>query len=420
MRTHLTLILVTAICLTLATPTALGAQTELFKLTAADTETVDWFGHSVGVSGDVAIVGVPYDDDAGLSSGSAYLFDVTTGDELFKLTGSDAAADDRFGHAVAISGDAAIVGARYDDDGGDNSGAAYIYDVTTGDEILKLTASDPSPLGRFGEAVGISGNTAIIAAQGNGEAGDDSGSAYLFDVTTGEQLFKLTASDAAARDAFGSSVAIYGNVAIVGAHNNDGVVSGSGSAYLFDVTTGAELFKLTASDAASGDAFGRSVAIYGNVAMVGAFHNDEAAYDSGAAYLFDVVTGQQLFKLTASDAATVDLFGYSVALSTEVAVVGAYYRDDAGEDSGSAYLFDVNTGAELFKLTASDGGSQHHFGLSVAIYNDVAIVGSPNDTHAGYNSGSAYLYEVPEPATLLVMAAAGLPLLLKRKRKSRA
>jgi len=96
-----------------------------------------------------------------------------------------------------------------------------------------------------------------------------------------------------------------------------------------------ELHKLTASDAAAGDNFGASVAISGSTAIVGARYDD----DSGSAYLFDVATGGQLFKLTASDAAAGDVFGVSVAISGATALVGARWDDDAGTDSGSAYLF---------------------------------------------------------------------------------
>ncbi len=143
------------------------------------------------------------------------------------------------------------------------------------------------------------------------------------------------ASDATAADDFGYSVAISGNTAIVGAHGNDDVGLESGSAYLFDITTGNQLAKLTASDAAARDWFGRSVAISDNTAIVGAYGDG-----GGSAYLFDITTGNQLAKLTASDAATDDLFGYSVAISGNTAIVGACFDDDAGDWSGSAYLFE--------------------------------------------------------------------------------
>jgi outer membrane protein assembly factor BamB len=234
------------------------------------------------------------------------------------------------------------VGAFWEDDGGSNAGSAYLFDISTGRELFKLTASDPAAQDNFGVSVAISGPAAIVGAPSDDDAGGDSGSAYVFDGTTGQQLFKLTASDAAAGDQFGQSVSITGNTAIVGAWQDDDAGSLSGSAYLFDVTTGQQLFKLTASDAAAVDQFGHSVAICGAIALVGALGDDDAGEGSGSAYLFDANTGQELSKLTASDAAAGDLFGISVAISDNTAVIGANQDDDRGIDSGSAYTFEHN------------------------------------------------------------------------------
>jgi FG-GAP repeat len=205
----------------LALSTAVQAQLVLnedFKIVASDAAELDRFGASVAISGTTAIVGARCNDDAGSNSGSAYLFDTITGLQIAKLTASDAAADDKFGWSVAISGTTAIVGAYLDDDAGPNSasGSAYLFDTTTGLQIAKIGASDAATSDRFGNFVAISGTTAIVGAYG-----DDSstGSAYLFDTTTGLQIAKITASDAARFDEFGISVAISGTTAIAPAIN---------------------------------------------------------------------------------------------------------------------------------------------------------------------------------------------------------
>ncbi|MCH8165013.1 MAG: FG-GAP repeat protein, partial [Planctomycetes bacterium] len=96
------------------------------------------------------------------------------------------------------------------------------------------------------------------------------------------------------------------------------------------------------NDGAADDFFGFSVAISGATAIVGAFQDDDnGAANSGSAYLFDTTTGRQIAKLLADDGAAQDLFGYSVAISGETAIVGAYFDDDNGSNSGSAYLFDA-------------------------------------------------------------------------------
>ncbi len=381
-----------ALVVGLATPVWAG-QDELAKLTASDAAMVDYFGYSVGISGNTAIVGAYGDDDGGDWSGSAYLFDATTGTQITKLTASDAAADDWFGYSVGISGNTAIVGADGNDDAGSYSGSAYLFDAATGTEITKLTASDAAAYDSFGISVGISGNIAVVGAHGDGDGGSRSGSAYLFDVSTGNQLFKLTAPDAATDDYFGRSVGISGNTAIVGAYGNDDAGSYSGSAYLFDATTGAQIAKLTASDAAALDYFGFSVGISGDTAIVGAYLDDDGGNASGSAYLFDATTGTQIAKLTASDAAADDLFGVSVGISGNTAIVGAHGNDDdAGSYSGSAYLFDATTGVQIAKLTASDAAAWDFFGYSVGISGDTAIVGAYSNDDAGSYSGSAYLF----------------------------
>jgi len=378
-----------------------SAQTiiEDIKITASDAAAGDRFGKSVAISGTTAIVGAFFDDDAGSFSGSAYLFDTVTGQELFKLTASDAAAGDEFGTSVAISGTTAIVGANGNDDGG----SAYLFDTETGLQIAKLTASDAAAGDLFGISVAISGTIAIVGAVGDDIVGNNSGSAYLFDTTTGNQLFRLIANDADEGDRFGDSVDISGSTAIVGAPNNSDAGQFSGSAYVFDTKTGKQLIKLTAPDAAARDFFGQSVGIFGMTAIVGTFITNDEDSEPGSAYLFDIENGIQIAKLTASDAAGQDLFGSSVGISGTTAIVGAYFDDDAGSRSGSAYLFDSATGQQLFKLAASDAAAEDDFGRSVAISGTKAIVGAPIDTVVFTVSGSAYVFDtvvLPCPADM--------------------
>ena len=218
------------------------------------TTAVDQFG-IVGISGTTAIVGAFDDDDNGSASGSAYLFDAITGLQIAKLLPNDGAAGDWFGMSVAIDGNIAIVGAWRDDDNGDNSGSAYLFDATTGQQIAKLMPDDGEAEDHFGWQVAISGTIAIVGAIGT-HNDDNSGSAYLFDTTTGQQIAKFLPDDGAAGDGFGSSVAISGTTAIVGAVWEDENGVDSGSAYLFDTTTYQQIAKLFPNDGAADDRFG--------------------------------------------------------------------------------------------------------------------------------------------------------------------
>ena len=375
---------------------------QLFKLLPDDGAPFDHFGCSVAISGPTAIVGALDDDDNGTASGSAYLFDTATGRQIAKLLPNDGAAGDFFGRSVAISGAIAVVGASRDDDNGNDSGSAYLFDTTTGRQIAKLLPDDGAEGDFFGWSVAISGTTAVVGAWVDDDNGASSGSAYLFDATTGRQLAKLLANDGAAGDSFGLSVAISGATAIVGAYRDDDKGTNSGSAYLFDTTTGRQIAKLLADDGASGDQFGRSVAISGTTAIVGAVTDNDNHTGSGSAYLFDTTTGDQIAKVLPDDGAADDFFGYSVAISGDTAIVGAYLDDEDGSTSGSASIFQRDFGGpnnwgQVVKLTASDAAAIDWFGFSVAISGapgkGIVIVGALADDDNGGNSGSAYLFD---------------------------
>ena len=176
----------------------------------------------------------------------------------------------------------------------------------------------------------------MVGAASDDENGAVSGSAYVFDVAAGTQVIKITPLDATVGHAFGRSVAVWQDRALVGAHNIS-----PGSAYLFDSTSGQQVFKLVSSDGQAGDAFGERVAFAERFALAGSMHDDDNGTSSGSAYVFDAATGAELHKIIASDAAAEDYFGYSLAASTTRAVVGAIGNDDNGSFSGSAYVFDL-------------------------------------------------------------------------------
>jgi hypothetical protein len=380
----------------IAVPASADFGDELFKLSASDATIMDLFGTSVAISGTTAIVsrgnqGPPGSAHIPLIPESVYVFDVTTGQQLRKLVNSDAVLGDHFGLDVDISGNTAIIGALFNDTAGTRAGSAYLFDVATGNELFKFTASDAAERDRFGSGVAISGNTAIVGAFGDSHAGEPSGAAYVFDIPTRRELRKLTADDAASGDDFGADVDISGNVAIVGAQSPYSSDNRPGAAYVFNVATGQQLFKLRPSDSAPPDNFGASVAISGNIAIVGAPWGTTLNTDKpGYAYIFDTKTGRELFKLTASDAAAGDLFGSSVAISGNTAIVGAYRT--GATDSGSAYVFDVTTGQELLKLNGT-GTAPEAFGGSVALDGGMAIIGA-RSYQTIFVHGAAYVFEV--------------------------
>ena len=388
------------------------AQINEFKITASDAAADDHGGESVSISGDYAVVGARLDDnDNGTDAGSVYIFKRTgtSWTQEAKLLASDGAAGDWFGLFVSISGDYVVVGARRDDDNGAESGSAYVFKRTGTSWAqeakllpLKLDGTSDGAAGdRFGVSVSVYGDYVVVGAWLDDDKGTDSGSAYVFkrSGTSWAEEEKLLASDGAEFDNFGSSISIYGDYVFVGAVGDNDNGRRSGSVYVFKRTsTGwAEEAKLLPSDGATEDWFGWSVSISGNYAVVGARLDGDNGNRSGSAYVFKRTSTSwaEEAKLLASDGAADDQFGVSVSISGDYAVVGAFFHDDSGDRSGSAYFFKrtSTSWAEEAKILASDGAVLDLFGRSVSISGDYAIVGAPLDTDNGIRSGSAYLYK---------------------------
>lgn len=392
--------------------------TEETKLTASDADAGDLFGVSVSISGDRALVGAYYEDCAdGSSCGSAYVFahDGSRWIEEQKLVASDAADHDWFGHSVSLFVDRALVGSHFDDCGaGSQCGSAYVFafDGSSWVEEQKLTASDTAPSDIFGFSVSLSDNRALIGANGHScTAGFGCGSVYVFvyDGSNWIEEQRLTASDADVRDQFGHSVSLSGDRALIGSFFDDcaaGLDCGSAYVFAFDGSIWTEEQKLTAAEADANDFFGISVSLSDDRALIGAHLDDCAAgHSCGSAYVFayDDNSWTEQQKLTASYPDDADRFGYSVSLSGDRALVGADGDDcAAGVNCGAAYVFayDGSIWNEEQILTASDAAVRDWFGHSVSLSGDVALIGAyADDCAAGDACGSAYVFEDIQPSS---------------------
>lgn len=284
---------------------------------------------------------------------------------------------------MALDGSTALVGAPYKNS---QRGAAYVF-VRTGTVWVQQAELTVAVNATFGWSTAISGSTALIGAFTN----FGTGAAYVFvqSGTTWIQQAKLTAFDNTGTDFFAYSVAISGGTALVGASQKNG---GVGAVYVFvrSGTTWSPQAELMGSDTVSGDLFGNSLGLSGSTAVVGALNNGSRA---GAAYIFvrSGIVWSQYVKLTASDASGGDLFGYSVSISGATMVVGAV---SAALSRGAAYVF-VRAGttwSQLAKLTASDGAASDQFGWSVATSGLSVMVGAPAKNS---NLGAVYAYGLP-------------------------
>lgn len=266
------------------------------KLLAADGASEDLFGFPVTISGDVVIAGAVGDADNGFNSGSAYVFrfDGATWVQEQKLLAADGAPNDGFGLTASVSGDVALVGASSDGDNGPGSGSAYVFrhNGVSWVQEEKLLPHDGAAGDQFGWAGVISGDVAILGAKYDDDNGADSGSAYVFrdNGVNWNEDGKLLPADGAAGDGFGHAVSIFGNVATVGAPDDADNGSQSGSAYLFryDGANWVQQPKILPSDGAPVDVFGISISVWGDSAAVGATWDDDNGHDSGSVYVLDL------------------------------------------------------------------------------------------------------------------------------------
>jgi hypothetical protein len=328
-----------------------------------------------------------------------------------RLLASDRAAGDLFGYAVSIDGNTIVVGADSDNS---RRGAAYIFERNAGGadnwgEVRKLVASDGVGSDYFGYDAKVRGDRIVV-----GSLWDDSrrGAAYIFERNAGGsgnwgEVRKLTAADRADIDEFGTSVDLYGNTIVVGAHFDDEMTTNAGAVYVFERDLGGtgnwgQAKKVTAFDGGADDQFGENVSLFGDTLAVSAPNDDDRAYNAGAVYLIERNQGGAdqwglVRKIHAPDGAAWDLLGVGMDLDGDRLVVGAWASDAFGDKTGSAYLFhrDWNGPGRwglVQRFLASDAAVESHFGWRVAISGQTLAIGAPQDDEVVENGGACYIY----------------------------
>ncbi|MFN9986587.1 MAG: FG-GAP repeat protein, partial [Pirellula sp.] len=321
-----------------------------------------------------------------------------------QLTASDATQTAGFGLSVDADGNRVVVGAyQADTAGGHMAGAAYVYERTADGawvEAAILTASNGRDLDNFGRFVAISGDRIVVTAPAaDGSVGVDVGTVYVYSWNGSSWIeTQLSPFDGAASDWFGISADIDGDTIIVGSYFDDDKGSASGSVYVYQWSGSDWVYsqKLTASDGAANDQFGNSVAVDGQWMIIGSHLDDDTGSNSGSAYLFqwNGTSWVQHSKFQGTDTAANDYFGFSVDIDGDVAVVGAYLNDALGTNAGAAYVLRWD-GAQWgqSKLSSPGISAIDQFGISVAVDGDTVVVGAHGDDNNGVGDiGNVFAY----------------------------
>ena len=361
------------------------------------------FADNMSFSTQFAAIGAPNDSRliigrGAVGSGAVYIYERDDGywTPHSKLKASDAWPKDYFGNEVSLHGNHLLVGATGKDSNGESSGSVYAFEFDGQDWVEKsqLTASDGEADDFLGHSISVYGSYAIVSAIGKDDHGEFSGAAYIFYYHNNQwvEQAKLTASDAQGGDHFSNSVSITEKYAFVGATHEDELGYRSGAVYVFERegVRWNEIQKLTNTEGVYGTMFGSSIGVDGNFAAIGAVGGRNNGTNSGAVYTFELINGrwESQQKLLASDRKRQDHFGGHVHLDGKYIIVGSAGDDDWGEDSGSAYIFEYDGTAwsEKYKLTPLEGNPHDNFGESVYITDRYAMV---NSKHV-YKDGQRY------------------------------
>ncbi len=375
----------------MAASTAAGAPGDVLATLAPPPGDAEVFGASVSVDGTTLLVGATSGDGAAVNSGVAYLYDISDPTNpvfLHRLEASDGASPSSFGAAVSVRGNLAVVGASQADG---LKGAAYLFDVTTGNELAKIFAPDGEMFDSFGSSLATDGVTVVVGSPFDsgvdGLATGFQGTVHVFDATTPTspayvRIMKSPDNSTGNSDGlFGLSVAIEGDSLVIGmpGYNTDSVTRRTGAVYITSLSTGAfehTQFPRFINDG-GGDFFGESVAVFGGRVVCGASGDDDAGAGAGEAQVMDIAGQTIVAQFEPIESQASDFIGRRVAFDGDVALVSAFGDDDAGPNAGAVYVIDsrVGTAVRNLKLLPPDPSAVGFGSGGVATNGSVAIIG---------------------------------------------
>lgn len=378
-------------CATLAADAQDCSLPELAEIYASDAAHGDWFGEAIAASEDTLVVGAA-ESPSGLKSGSVYVFSLPGLNQQAKLFASDGAAGDEFGSSVAVYGNMIVVGAPRDTPAGANSGSIYVFHRfgSVWFETAKLAPSSPGPGTSFGSRVACEGST-VVAVGG--------GVVYVFEQQSGGSWIETSALTPLDGGGFGSDVSLSGNTLAIGRVTDADTAPNSGAVYVFDRPAGGlfvQTAKLKAPNPTTGEQIGRPVGISGDLLVTASIKLDGLNVDTGAALTYRRTAGQWSFdaQLQSPDSQTNDWFGRDAEILGSRVLVSAPEHDSAIANSGAAYIFERSpSGWDLIhKCHPSDPYASGDFGYAVALTSSLSIIGDRWDGDHGGDNGSVYVF----------------------------
>jgi hypothetical protein len=362
---------------------------------------------AVAAVGQNLLLGFPFDDTFGHDAGIAYLFDTRTGKVLRRFQSPNPVQGGTFGCAVAASGNRLLITARQETPPGKpkHTGAAYVFDASTGELLHTLQKPAPAEEDYFGWPVDVLGEGFLVGCAHDDTGGKNAGAVFLYHSSTGELLWAFRKPQPKASDVFGGTFAAVGSSLLVGPYADDK----RGPAYLFEGSTGKVLQTFPNPDPSRERGFGFAVAALEENVLIGDKNYHPPRADGGLVYLFDSVTGDVLRTFHNPAPAVNDNFGSAVAAVDGNVLVGAANANANGLNVGAAHLFDGSTGKLLHTFANPTPAWNDRFGIRVMGLGKNVVITAPFDDTAGTNAGAVYLFEGGSSAEF----AAGKPTIIR-------
>ncbi len=337
---------------------------ELFSPSPAMDED---FGIGLAMNDEYIAVSSYQDDVSFYHDGRVYLYSATTGSYIRTIVGPNPLVNGAFGCSIALDGDLMLVGSFTDQNTSAAGGAGYLYNANTGVLLSHFTAETGDVSDQNGWSVAMQQPLALLGAPGNDDNGDDTGAVQAFLTNLLFQLTTIYADVPIVGERFGTSVAIDGDYIVVGAPGSSTSGSLTGSVYVFDVNSGAQLHRIVPAGAGGGDFVGASVDIDNGVIAIGAPYYDRPGMGgSGIVYTYNVASGTLIDTFNPPMPSVLQQFGTSVALDGDRLVVGSSYLYSNTPFPGSVFIFENDTVEEVITFPLPDG---QIFGRRVAAYN---------------------------------------------------